>query len=193
MRRRGEELENGILEAAWRQLEEEGYERFSFDAVAQRAGTSKPVLYRRWSHREALLLALLQHQWQTQPVEVPDTGSLRGDILSLLRSASRLRRAMVAVMSVRLSAYYAETGKTPDLLRREVLGDRTTSMDIIVSRATDRGEIPPGLPQRVVTLPFDLFRHEAVMTLAEVPDAVIVEIVDVIFLPLVKSLTPGNM
>ena len=47
-RRRGAELEQAILDAAWEQLIAEGYEHFTIDTVAARAQTSKPVLYRRW-------------------------------------------------------------------------------------------------------------------------------------------------
>jgi AcrR family transcriptional regulator len=46
-RRRGAELEQAILDAAWEQLIAEGYEHFTIDTVAARARTSKPVLYRR--------------------------------------------------------------------------------------------------------------------------------------------------
>jgi AcrR family transcriptional regulator len=56
-RRRGEDLERAILTAAWDQLVERGYGNFTIDAVADAAGTSRSVLYRRWPDRDALIAA----------------------------------------------------------------------------------------------------------------------------------------
>ena len=54
-RRRGQALEDAILDAAWDVLETGGWSGFTFGAVAERAHSSKPVLYRRWRTREELL------------------------------------------------------------------------------------------------------------------------------------------
>ena len=56
-RRHGEERESAILDAAWAELVEVGYTRLTREAVAARAGTSKPVVYRRWPGRPELVLA----------------------------------------------------------------------------------------------------------------------------------------
>ena len=53
-RRRGTKLEDALLDAAWEELQEVGYTRLTMEAVAARAGTSKPVLYRRWPNRARL-------------------------------------------------------------------------------------------------------------------------------------------
>jgi AcrR family transcriptional regulator len=185
-RRRGTELETALLDAAWEQLGDTGYGGFTFDAVAERAGTSKSVLYRRWPTRDALLMATLQRRHQARKRVAPDTGSLRGDVIALLRSANHLGNTMAAIVSMRMGTYFQETGKTPAIVRREILGDQPTAMETIFDRAMKRGEISTRtFPSRVVTLPFDLLRHEAMMTLSEVPDEVILEIVDAIFMPLV--------
>ncbi|UUT35399.1 TetR/AcrR family transcriptional regulator [Microbacterium elymi] len=51
-RRRGEELEQAILQAGWDQLLEGGYPGFTIDAVAERVQTSRSVIYRRWADRQ---------------------------------------------------------------------------------------------------------------------------------------------
>jgi len=56
-RRYGAALEEALLDAAWDELGEIGYAGFTVDAVARRAGTSRPVLYRRWPSRARLVLA----------------------------------------------------------------------------------------------------------------------------------------
>ena len=53
-RHRGAELEHAILEAAWLELEERGYAGLTMEAVAERSGTSRTVLARRWDGKAAL-------------------------------------------------------------------------------------------------------------------------------------------
>jgi AcrR family transcriptional regulator len=187
-RRRGQELEDALLDAAWEELTAAGYGAFTIDAVAERAHTSRPVLYRRWPRRADLALAAIRHRWLRAPLQVPDTGSLRNDLIALLEQANAQRQGMAAVLSVQLGAYYQDTRTTPADVRRAVLGSRSVAADTIMQRAVDRGEIDRArLTPRVAALPFDLFRHEILMTLAPVPTDVIREIVDDIFLPLVLS------
>jgi AcrR family transcriptional regulator len=183
-RRRGAVLEGAILEAGWEQLLAEGYDGFAFEAIAERAKTGKPVLYRRWPDKEALLLAVLAHQGFGVPVEVPDTGSLREDVLTLLRSANRAGDSAAGLFSTILGAYFDETETTPAQLRARLLGEGSVAMAQVIQHAIERGEVTAALPPRVVSLPSDLLRHEVMMNLCRVPEATIVDIVDTVFLPL---------
>ena len=123
-RRRGAELEAAILDAAWEQLIAEGYEHFTIDTVAARARTSKPVLYRRWKTREDLLRATVRHRGAADPPAIPDTGTLRGDLLALLTHANTTRNPMAALVSSMLGSYYNQTGPTPAELRDAFLSQR---------------------------------------------------------------------
>src|SRR5262247_3412802 len=78
-RRRGEHLEAALLAAAWDELAEVGFARLTMESVAARAKTGVAVLYRRWPNKDDLVLAAIRHYGTTHPVDVPDTGSLRGD------------------------------------------------------------------------------------------------------------------
>ncbi|MFT4212258.1 MAG: TetR/AcrR family transcriptional regulator [Microbacterium sp.] len=188
-RRRGAELENAILAAAWDVLSEQGYAGFTYEAIAARAGTSRPVLYRRWQRREDLLIATIVWARETSPVEVPDTGSIREDTIRYLRSADAARAWMVALASVRLAEYFRETGTTFSDLRERILpADMRPTLEVIAARAVERGEIPDRpRPARVLSLPFDLLRHEMLMTQRPVADGVITAIVDDIWLPLLRG------
>lgn len=183
-RRRGARLENAILDAAWETLVEHGYPGFTYEAVAARAGTSRPVLYRRWPQREDLLIATLTRFWR--PMEVPDTGSLREDALGFLRNVRASRAQMVTMMSVQLVDYFRDTGTGFSQLREALVPPgHPTPFETIVARAVTRGELPdvPRAP-RVVDLPFDLLRHDMLITSREVDEAALVEIVDEAWLPL---------
>jgi hypothetical protein len=69
-----------------------------------------------------------------------------------------------------------------------MIGGRTTATQRAIERAVSRGEIDPArLTPRIASLPFDLWRHELMMTLKPVPDHVLRQIVDDIFIPLVAS------
>ncbi|MDQ1051649.1 TetR/AcrR family transcriptional regulator [Streptomyces sp. V4I2] len=186
-RRRGAALEKALLDAAWEELVDNGYARFTMDAVGKRAGTSPPVLYRRWSDRDQLIRATIVHILAKSRPAVPDKGSLREDVLTLMREIGTAHVQLVTVMYAHLASYYRETGRSPSSLFDPVATGRKAALDTLFDRAVDRGEIKPELlTERIKTLPFVLLRHEILSTFAPVPDHVIEEIVDTIFLPLVR-------
>lgn len=184
-RRRGASLEDAILDAAWCELAERGYAEFTLDGVASRAGTSRPVLHRRWPGRAELAKAALFHHHLQHPLTVPDLGSVRDELVSLLRELSARGAPTLVTLMLRMSEYFAETKSSYADLKNEVA--RTTLIDDVLQRGVARGEIDAAkLTPRIASLPFDLARHEVIMTMEPVPDAVIEEIVDEIFLPLVR-------
>ena len=188
-RRRGAALEDAILGAAWDVLVEHGYQGFTYEAVAARAGTSRPVLYRRWPQRDDLLLATISRYRSTLTVEVPDTGDLRADAIAFLRNADAGLTRMIALISVQLMDYFRDTGSSFTELRDSLRAPgEPTPLETIVARAVARGELAD-VPRsaRVVNLPFDLFRHDVLMTLRPLPDESITEIVDEVWLPLIRE------
>jgi AcrR family transcriptional regulator len=186
-RRRGAELEEALLDAAWAELQEVGYPALTYEGVAARAGTSKPVLYRRWPAKVDLVLAALQHGGLFARRELPDTGSLREDVLGALRDFNRARSGFMALISVFMASITTETGLSPSDLRDRLLGARSTIGRAMLERAAARGEIPlRDWPDGVASLPSDLVRHDLVMSLRPLPDRRIIEIVDEIWLPLVR-------
>ncbi|HEY0229370.1 MAG TPA: TetR/AcrR family transcriptional regulator [Mycobacterium sp.] len=190
-RRRGPALEAVLLDAAWAELAERGYDDLTIDAVAGRAGTSRAVLYRRWPNKQELVLAALAHEATKDAVVVSDTGSLRGDVIALLQQANKIRVGTVTLLLTRLGGFYRQTGASLDDLRAFVQGGRDALMDEIIQRAIDRGEIQAEqVTERIAHLPVDLFRHELVMTLQPLTDEAIEEIVDTIFLPLLEARRP---
>jgi AcrR family transcriptional regulator len=187
-RRRGAALEEALLDAAWSELSERGYDDMTIDAVAVRAGTSRAVLYRRWPNKGELVLAALAHEVRKDLVVIPDTGSLRCDVIELLRQANKLRVGLVGALMTRLGGFYQQTGRSLADLRAFIQGDRDAVMEQIIARAIERGEIQPEqVTDRIARVPVELFRYEILMTLQPLSDEAIVEIVDTIFLPLLES------
>lgn len=186
-RRRGAALENALLDAAWAELADKGYSEFTIESVAERAKTSRAVIYRRWPTKPELVRATLGRIHDRERVEIPDTGSLREDMIELLRRGNRSRAQVGIMMALQLSGYYAETGTGLSDLRGAFISGSGTAVETLIARAVERGEVDPAkLSPRVVGVPFDLYRQELLMTLKPVPDAVIESIVDEVFMPLVR-------
>ncbi|MCI2418803.1 TetR/AcrR family transcriptional regulator [Saccharopolyspora sp. K220] len=188
-RRRGAELENAILQAAFDEVAEGGYARLTMDGVAQRAGTNKTAIYRRWPNRAALALAA-HRQFVAQAATPPDTGELRSDVLALLRGV--VARMASSVGGEILRGAMSELHQQPELIRelREILADEPGTMMTILTRAVARGEArPAALTPRVAAVPVVLLRHEYQISgpVLEIPDETVVEIVDQVFLPMVRT------
>lgn len=188
-RRRGEELEAALLEAAWDELVAVGFARLTMESVAARARTGVAVLYRRWPRKDDLVVAAMGHYGATHPVDVPDTGSLRGDMLAFLASISDGRVGFTAIVSSVFAGLLADSGLTPAEVRNQILADRPLWSDEIFRRAHERGEIDlDRLPPAVLTMPFDLVRHDILMTMKPLPPERITSIVDDLFLPLATGM-----
>jgi Tetracyclin repressor-like, C-terminal domain len=81
-----------------------------------------------------------------------------------------------------------ETGLTAADVRARLLGDRPMWSDEIFKRADERGELAlDAVPAAVLSMPFDLMRHDLLMTLKPVPEERLASIVDDLFLPLVAA------
>lgn len=185
-RRRGAALRSDILDAVRDELRDHGYSGVTYDGVARRSHTSKPVLYRRWRSRAHLVVDALTDQ--LAPVTLaPDTGNLRGDLIALLQlmrtrfetAGAQALRGIVADADAELrSAVLELTNAVVDAVSHTVL-----------QRARDRGELgPTPLPPLVSSVPVILFRHELLLT-DDPNDTRIEEIVDTACLPLMHAVS----
>ncbi|MBQ1025003.1 TetR/AcrR family transcriptional regulator [Micromonospora sp. C95] len=188
-RRRGEELERAILHAAAEELRESGYPGLTMDRVAARAGTNKNAIYRRWPHRAALGIAAYRHLSDVA-IPNPDTGTLRGDALEMLRQANETWSSPHGAVLRSLLSAAADDPALLDLMRAR---SGAETMDrawlTMLDRAVARGEAPPtAVHPRVAATPMMLLRAEYAMRgIPSVPDEILIEIVDEVFLPLVRG------
>jgi AcrR family transcriptional regulator len=193
-RRRGEELQAALLDAAWSELVEAGFAKMTMESVAARARTGVAVLYRRWAGKDDLAIAAIAHYGRMHPLDVPDTGSLRGDMLAFLTAFSSRRSDFTVVVTSAFAGLLASSGLTPAEVRARVLSDRVGSADRpgeLYRRAHERGEIDlDTIPPAVLTMPFDLMRGDMLMTLKQIPPERITSIVDDLFMPLVAAYRP---
>lgn len=188
-RRRGAELEDALLQAAWDELIENGYADLTLEAVAQRAGTSRAVLYRRWAGKRELAAAAARRVIVRDRGPMPSlTGPLREDLLTLLTWANGTAMRTTIEVLTQLGPYLAEEAMTFGEARELMLGGRSTTMHDIFARAAARGEVDlDRLTPRIESLAFDLFRHELIMRSGPAPQSTLEEIVDDVVLPLVRA------
>ena len=186
-RRRGAELDEAIIDAAWAELAEHGYAGLTMETVANRACTSRSVLARRWDGKAALAVAAIRHQLSKHPLNVPDRGNLREELLEYLDRLSDLAPISGVVFSVALNGAFRETYASRQALRQALRDGRPDNLGLILRRAVERHEIDPAkLVAPIETLLNDLIRHYVVMHRSAPPKDLRVAWVDAIFLPLVR-------
>lgn len=176
------EREREILQAALDVLVEAGYDRLTMDAVAAAARASKATLYRRWSTKQALVVDAVCSQ--NAPTSVPDTGSLREDLVANfcgLGGFGDPRGLAVLAAVVTAMARDAEFAQT---YRRDFIGPKLAAARVIFERARERGELradadidllAPALPGIVL--------HRVFLLGEEATPALIEQVVDRVILP----------
>src|SRR5262245_35217419 len=185
-RRRGKVLEAAIFKVVLRELAKTGYVNFSIERVAATAGTSKPVIYRRWPTRAQLVYAALRANRPALSSEAPDTGTVRGDLMVILSGVSHMVDELRPEVFFGLMAELLHESE-PSLFA-DVHERNTRTMMEILTRGIGRGEIvAEKLTPRVAALPFDLVRYQLMVLHQPLSVQDIEEIIDQIFLPLVRA------
>jgi AcrR family transcriptional regulator len=142
-RPRSEKARVAILEAAAELLLDRGLSAVSMDAVAERAGVSKATIYRWWPTKETLALDALFNEWAAATPATRDTGSLRGDLLALLRPWARLAGSRPYGRVI--AGLITEAQTNPEFgaeYRSRFVEPRRGQAREVFRRSVERGEIP---------------------------------------------------
>jgi AcrR family transcriptional regulator len=144
-RKRDHSRDPEILAAAIDILAEEGFDGMTIDMVATRAKAGKATLYRRWSSKSELVLDAIgcMKSADLTPDVLPDTGTLRGDLVGMIKprstdDAERRLRVMAGVAAL-LTREPELTEAASDVL----MAPRIAAIRLILERALARGEIRP--------------------------------------------------
>jgi AcrR family transcriptional regulator len=142
-RPRDPQRREAILEAALALVAEVGYDRATIDAIAARAGVSKPTLYRRWPHGKPELVADALREHRDQGGATPDTGSLRGDLLALV--AIQTGRLLEDVhLACGLLTQLRTSEELAAVMREHVIAEERRRVGELLDRAVARGELSAG-------------------------------------------------
>lgn len=133
-----------ILDAALAVLADHGYDGMTIDMVAARAGSARATVYRRWATKDDLVLAAVQRMSRDDVdlEALPDTGSLRGDIVAMILPLTdeeqQVRiQAMAALLSLSRTDHRLAQAATVAGIGPWIEVNR-----ILMQRAIDRGEFP---------------------------------------------------
>ena len=129
-----------IQSAAIELLREVGYERLSIEAVAQRAKVSKSTIYRRWKNK-AELIADAVHHYAFCKMPTIDTGSLRGDLIEVIKEKVRTMQSEDGQLFAGLMAATRTDSDLADLLLSSMSEGVSSVHLAIFDRAKVRGEI----------------------------------------------------
>ena len=174
--------EQEILTATLEVLADVGYDRLTMDAVATRAKASKATLYRRWTNKVSLVIDALVHSKGIH--EVPDTGSLQGDLKAAFCGMGGLDDPEAVATFGAIVTAVTRDPAFAEAFRRDVLGPKIESSRLIWERAAARGELQDGLD-------LDLFEpalvgivmHRVIVT-GEAPDPdLITRVIEQIIVP----------
>jgi AcrR family transcriptional regulator len=144
-RPRSERADQVILVAAAEIMAEKGVHGLSIEEVAARAGVGKTTIYRRWSSRGTLALDAFLAEFP-RPANLPDTGTLVGDLREALGSSvNAITRSSGAAMLVGLLAEIQHDRDLAVAWQDQFSAPLRAQYSILLDRAVSRGEIPADL------------------------------------------------
>lgn len=174
--------EQEILRTALTVLGEVGYDRLTMDAVASRAKASKATLYRRWSSKARLVIDALHAD--KSHTDLPDTGSLRGDLVGAFCGLGGLTDPeMVATMGSVITAIARDT-EFAAAFREQFIAAKAAASRTIWDRAQARGELRPGLDIDLISHAMPgVILHRVFMLGDAATEELIIRVIDEIILP----------
>lgn len=148
-RPRSEESEEAILAATIQLLTEKPLRDISMEEIARKAGVGKATIYKWWPSKAYVALdAFLRKTNQMMPI--PDTGSVRRDILERVRSLVAFYSSPAGQIMGQFVAESQIDKEFASLFRQQFLKPRREAAGIIFDRGIERGEIDQKLDREFV-------------------------------------------
>jgi AcrR family transcriptional regulator len=143
--------QRAILDAARDLLMTEGFARLRLEHVAANAGVGKATIYRRWSSKAELSLAVLE-ELAAPHLRIRETGDTREELLAATLNA------MAAVVDTPfgpvIEALLSEIAMNPELgdpFRATIIQGRRDEVRRAVARGVARGDLRPDADAEVAT------------------------------------------
>jgi AcrR family transcriptional regulator len=147
-RPRDPRIDAAVLDATLALLDEVGYQHLTVDAVARRAGTSKPAIYRRWAARQRLVLAALGSR--LGEARAPDTGCTMCDLDECLKVFVRAFRRMPPDVMAPLFADCAGDPELREAFMTTLFEPPRAAVRETLERARSRGDLRADPPLELI-------------------------------------------
>ncbi|MFF8865347.1 TetR/AcrR family transcriptional regulator [Streptomyces sp. NPDC015139] len=138
---RGPRRRDDIFGACLELLADQGYDELTIEGVAQRSGVNKTTIYRWWPSKSELLRDALLHSG-SMALELPDSGSLAGDLTDLASQVQELLDDPRTGAVVEAALVGAVRHQAMRELVTHFLEDRLGRHQPVFIRAVERGELP---------------------------------------------------
>jgi AcrR family transcriptional regulator len=144
-RKRDHSRDAKILEATLEVLAEVGAAGLTMDLVAARAGAGKATIYRRWASKTDMFIDAIAHlkNIQVDLEALPDTGTLRGDLLGLFKPQSIEETEHRLKIMAGLASLLTQDQVLVEAANAAVVQPWAEAHFALMQRAVKRGEIAP--------------------------------------------------
>lgn len=178
-----------ILDAAVAILAEVGYERMTMDMVAVRARAGKATVYRRWPSKGEMVVEAVARMKRSlvDLAHLPDTGTLRGDLLALFQppSVEQAEQKMRAMAGV--AAMLAQQPSLAEAGHEAIVAPWVAANRTLIERAQARGEADRGAQvDTLAQIIPSLAAYRALIQRRPFDHAFLVEIIDGVLLPALR-------
>ncbi len=182
-----------ILEAALDVLAETGYDGMTIDMVAKRAKAGKATIYRRWPSKAELIIDAVacMRKNNLPAAELPDTGTLRGDLVALIKPHSieegdRKFQIMAGVL-----AMISQAPELAEAANVAIIQPRAHANVLLMQRAIDRGEISADCDIQTLALVTPaMIAHRILILRKPINREFLLSLVDGVLLPAVGLARP---
>jgi AcrR family transcriptional regulator len=178
-----------IRKAILRLLADVGYGALTMDAVASQAGVGKATIYRRWRTKEDLVVDTIAGLEQ-QVIDSPDTGTLEGDLRSLVHSLVAIINGPLGAATLALLSTVPHQPALAEAFRSGPIAVWRTAFDEVWARGVARGEVsgPSPLASEATSA---LLVQRWLLTHLPVDEAYADEVLQRVVGPVVRDMRPG--
>ncbi len=175
-----------LREAALELLAEVGYDRMTIDAIAARARAGKPTIYRRWRGKAELVVDALNAR-KTETTAI-DTGSLRGDLEEIARTAASRDNQFDGRVMIGLVTALAQDAELRQVFRARFIEPHGSAFKGIFERAVARGEVSAERNLDLLVSLFPALALQHLLIYGKAPDAAFArQVVQDVILPLATA------
>jgi AcrR family transcriptional regulator len=195
-RKRDHTRDPEILDAALEILAETGYDGMTIDMVAARAKAGKATLYRRWPSKAELVIDAVacMKKGDLDPAHLPDTGTLRGDLVAMIKPHSIEEGEKKLQIMAGLTSMLSRAPELAEAANAAIVEPRAAVNRLFMQRAIDRGEIPADCDVDALALISPSMAAYRVLILRKPVDrAFLVSLIDGVLMPAVglRRTPPG--
>ncbi|SKC42288.1 TetR/AcrR family transcriptional regulator [Okibacterium fritillariae] len=185
-RKRDHSRDPEILDAALEVLAECGYDGMTVEMVAARAKAGKATLYRRWASKNELVIDAVACMKRADLEHLPDTGTLRGDLVGLIKPRTIEEAEKKLQIMAGLSSMLSKSPELAQAIEQAIIRPRAEANKTLLLRAIERGEISSDCDLETLSLITPAMTAYRVLVLQKPVDRpFLLSIIDGVLLPAV--------